>query len=73
MGLQFYELHENWRKILQDALSEAGIIGDNYTGSVELNFNDGGIVDCNKTQRLTKYSAEKNKRWPAATDSLPKK
>ena len=72
MGLKFYELHQDWRKILQEALSESGIVGEHFTGKLEINYNEGGIVDCYKNQRLTKYSAEKHKIWPSSTETSKK-
>lgn len=71
MGLKFYELHEDWIKILQEAFYKSGMIGEYYTGCLEFNFNEGGIVDCYRGQRLTRYSAKKNKAWAVATGSLP--
>ena len=45
-------MQANWKKMLAETLRSLGIVKVNTTGKVVVNFNQGGITDIEKTERL---------------------
>ena len=41
-----------WKKILANILKQIGLIKEDFTGKVTINFNQGGVVDVEKAERL---------------------
>lgn len=45
-------MDSNWKKVLSDIMKGLGIVKVDMTGKVVVNFNQGGITDIEKTERL---------------------
>jgi hypothetical protein len=42
----------NWKKILAEALRKLGIVPENFTGKIVIDFNQGGIRSLNRSEDL---------------------
>ena len=45
-------MDNNWKAVLSDTLKRIGVIKVDMTGKIVVNFNQGGITDLEKTERL---------------------
>jgi hypothetical protein len=42
----------NWKKVLSEALKKLGIIGEDFTGKIIIDCNQGGIRSLNRSEEV---------------------